>query len=216
MTRSLQQALNPEKALIFRVTHRLNVPWLLQHGLHANSSAVKDPDFVSIGSPDLIAKRRSRSVSVPPFGTLDDYVPFYFTPHSPMLYNIRTGRGVPKRPNEEIVILVSDLHQVVVHEVPFVLTDRHAYLEAACFFESLGDLPRVDFELLRRRDFQRDPNDPEKIERYQAEALLYQYLPAGALRGIGCYTPGIESEIAREVASSGHQLQVVSRPGWYF
>jgi hypothetical protein len=38
---------------------------------------------------------------------LADYVPFYFTPFSPMMLNINTGRGaVPRRPNSEICILV--------------------------------------------------------------------------------------------------------------
>ena len=47
-------ALNPEKALIFRITHIANVPWLLDHGLHCRNSAEFDPDFRNIGNPDLI------------------------------------------------------------------------------------------------------------------------------------------------------------------
>ena len=41
-------------------------------------------------------------------GTLNDYVPFYFTPFSIMMYNIKTGYGGIKHvPNEKIAILVS-------------------------------------------------------------------------------------------------------------
>lgn len=29
--------LNPEKALIFRIVHRDNLPWILDHGLHCRS-----------------------------------------------------------------------------------------------------------------------------------------------------------------------------------
>lgn len=103
--------LNPEKALIFRITHRENVPWILQHGLVCANGHPQDPGFVQIGNVELIGKRSHRPVPVPPGGTLADYVPFYFTPFSPMLYNILTGRGVRQRPNEEIVILVSSLHR---------------------------------------------------------------------------------------------------------
>ena len=118
--------LNPDKALIFRITHRENVPWILENGLHAASSKVLDPNFRNIGNPDLIEKRSHRKVRVGPGGTLADYVPFYFTPFSIMMYNICTGYNVKKVPNEEIVILVSSLHRIAELRMRFVLpTSMH-------------------------------------------------------------------------------------------
>ena len=105
--------LNPGKALIFRITHRDNLPWVLDHGLYARNGGVSDPTFRNIGNLDLIDKRSRRTVPVPPGGTLSDYVPFYFTPFSIMMYNIKTGYGGVKRvPNDEIIIFVSSLHHV--------------------------------------------------------------------------------------------------------
>ena len=83
--------LTAQKALIFRITHRDNVRWMLRNGLHCRNSAKRDPRFVSIGNQELIDKRNERQVPVAPGGTLSDYVPFYFTPFSPMLLNIKTG-----------------------------------------------------------------------------------------------------------------------------
>ncbi len=83
--------LTPERALIFRITHVDNIPWILDHGLHSRSSSTRDPDYRVIGNPDLIEKRRHREVPIRPGGTLSDYIPFYFTPHTPMLFNIKTG-----------------------------------------------------------------------------------------------------------------------------
>ncbi len=104
--------INPNRALIFRITHIANLPWLLDHGLHCRNSAEFDPNFINIGNPDLIARRQLRHVPVPPGGTLSDYVPFYFTPYSLMLFNIKTGYGgVPRQPNDHIVILVSSLRK---------------------------------------------------------------------------------------------------------
>ena len=80
--------LNPEEALIFRIVHRDNLPWILDHGLHARNSHMPDPNFRAIGNADLIDKRATRPVPVPPGGVLSDYVPFYFTPHSIMMFNI--------------------------------------------------------------------------------------------------------------------------------
>jgi len=86
--------LNPDKALIFRIAHVANLPSILDNGLHARNGKVFDPHYRSIGNPDLIDKRSRRAVPVPPRGTLSDYVPFYFTPFSIMLFNINTGHGV--------------------------------------------------------------------------------------------------------------------------
>ena len=89
----MSKSLTSRKALIFRVTHRDNVPWMLRNGLHSRKSATQDERYVAIGNQELIDKRHERAVPVQPGGTLSDYVPFYFTPYSPMLYNIRTGWG---------------------------------------------------------------------------------------------------------------------------
>ena len=72
--------LNPEKALIFRITHIANVSWILKNGLHCSNGHTSDPNYVPIGNKDLITRRSARAVPIPPGGTLSDYVPFYFTP----------------------------------------------------------------------------------------------------------------------------------------
>lgn len=127
-------SLSPKQALIFRMTHRANLPWILEHGLDCASAERRNPSFVEIGSADLIAKRRTREVSIPPHGTLADYIPFYFTPSSPMLFNIKTGHGVPQLPMEDVVVLVTSLPQLQQRGVPFVFTDRHAYLRNASYY----------------------------------------------------------------------------------
>lgn len=101
--------LNPAKALIWRIVHRDNLPWILDNGLHSGNSPVKAPNWVSIGSAELINKRATHPVPMAPGGMLNDYVPFYFTPFSVMLKNIHSGRSVQQRPNDEILILVSSL-----------------------------------------------------------------------------------------------------------
>jgi hypothetical protein len=108
MPKSSQETLTPEKALIFRAIHRLNLPWALANGLHSRSSVLQDPGFVAIGNAEIIARRQRRAVPIEPGGNLADYIPFYFTPYSPMLLNIKTGfGGIQQRSNHDIVILVS-------------------------------------------------------------------------------------------------------------
>src|SRR5680860_1102219 len=110
--------LNPQKALIFRIVHRETLRWILDNGLHCRNSDVIDPRYVGIGNPELIDKRSHRLVPCQPGGTLSDYIPFYFTPFSPMMLNIKTGYGgIQKRQNGEIVILVSSLHRLTEENI---------------------------------------------------------------------------------------------------
>jgi hypothetical protein len=115
--------LNPEKALIFRIVHRNNLGDVLANGCRCRSAAVGNK-YVEIGNQELIQRRIGRSIPCGPGGTLNDYVPFYFTPYSPMLYNIKTGYGgVPKRPISEIIILVSSLRKLKKMGIQFVFSD---------------------------------------------------------------------------------------------
>lgn len=208
--------LNPEKALIFRITRIANVPWILKNGLHCSSSDVSDPNYVQIGNKDIIARRATRLVPVHPGGTLSDYVPFYFTPYSPMLLNIKTGfNGVTRRTMDEIVILVSSLRELHRQGIQFVFTDRHAYLQTAEFHNDLNELDCVDWPGLQARDFRRDPDDPGKVERYQAEALVYQHLPMSGILGIVCYRQEQQKKIETDCGNLKLGTKVLCRPDWY-
>lgn len=209
--------LNPEKALIWRIIHRDNLPWILDNGVHCANSPIQAPNYMAIGNTELISRRAHREVPIVPGGTLADYVPFYFTPFSPMMYNIYTGRGeVPKRNNEEICILVSSLPRVDAMGLRFVFTDRHAYPPLARYFNGLAQLSEIDWPLLQARNFKRNPDDPAQIERYQAEALVYGHLPTSALLGIICYTDGVKTMIESQVQAKGLTLDIRAMPGWYF
>jgi len=208
--------LTKEEALICRITHTANVPWILTNGLHCRNGTARDEHFVEIGNPDLIDKRQRRVVPIAPGGTLSDYIPFYFTPFSPMLYNIKTGwKGIKQRPMSEVVILVTALPTLRERNIPFVFSDRHAYLVNAVFSRDFTDLRALAWDLWAAKDFVRDPNKPEKFERYNAEALVYRHLPVEALQGIVCNGEAEEAELTKMVHNSGRALAVHRRPEWY-
>lgn len=212
----IYKSLNPEKALIWRIVHRDNLPWILDNSLHCANSIVLSPNYVNIGNPDLIDKRRHRTVPIAPGGTLADYVPFYFTPFSVMMKNIHSGWGVQQRRNEEIVILVSSLHRIEELGLPFAFTNAHAYPLWTSYYSDLERLDQIDWDILQHRDFKRDPDDPRKMERYQAEALVHRHLPIEGLMGIICYTDVVKRRIEQEIQRRNLDLPVHTRTGWYF
>lgn len=208
--------LNKTAARIFRITHVDNLPWLLANGLHARSSELVDPNYRNIGSAELIAKRATRRVPCDPGGTLSDYVPFYFTSRSPMLLNIKTGRGVPAVPMDKIVIMASSVHRLVELAIPFVFTDRHAYLADASFFRTLAELDRIDWDILARSDFKRSEEDIDKKARYEAELLVHRHLPISAVTGLVCSTESLAALCTTCLATAGAELPVAVKPAYFF
>ncbi len=154
-----------------------------------------------------------RAVPCAPGGTLSDYVPFYFTPYSPMLYNIKTGVGVPKKPLRDIVILVSSLPRLIEQSIPFVFSDRHAYLKTAQFSNNLGDLDRIIWPVLQARNFKRD--DLDRFEKYQAEALVHLNVPVSALLGIVCYDIQTRDQTKVLAAAHGTAVKIVANKDWF-
>lgn len=204
-----------ERALIFRITHYNNLRWILKNGLRSKSNSLADPNFVEIGRREIISRRNSRAVDKSPGGVLADYVPFYFNCRTPMLLNIKSGwQGLQQRPMAEIVILVGSLRKIAA-KFPCVFSDRNATLEIARFYNDLDALSILPWDLWRDNDFKRDDNRPDKIERYMAEALVHDCLPASELEAIVAYSEKQQVEIEDWVKSAGLTVRVLSKPGWY-
>lgn len=119
-------------------------------------------------------------------------------------------------PNEDVVIFVSSLHKLAKMGITFLFTDRHAYLFNAEFYSDLGCLNQIDWRILQERNFKRDPDDPEKVERYQAEALVYNHIPIEAFIGAVCYTEKVKDSVLQAAGNNGLDLQVIKQTGWYF
>ena len=134
-----------------------------------------------------------------------------------MLFNIHTSwAGMSKVPNEDIAIFVSSLFHLNGLQRAFVFSDRNACLATVQFFNGTDNLDRIDWRILQERDFRRDLEDPGKIERYQAEALVHQHASVASLLGVTCYTEKIKRQIEGLVRQRNLRLRVHALPGWYF
>lgn len=150
------------------MVHQNNLAYLLANGLHA-----PNPNFVPIGNSTLIQQRSDYEVSiVPPNGYLGDYIPFYFGYRSPMLYNIKTGyKGIQQYPQEDIIYLCCDLHELVASGVEWCFTDGHAKSQFTQFFNDLKDLNRVDWQTIYATQWNNTEQDLDRMRRKQAEFL---------------------------------------------
>lgn len=116
----------------------------------------------------------------------------------------------------EVVVLISSLRTLSELGVPFVFSDRHAYLKFArftCELANLNDPGWIDWSSLQAGNYRRD--DVDRFDRYQAEALVHRHMPVGALLGIACYTEAVRREVEAQALHTGLDVKVVMRQEWY-
>lgn len=175
----------PEKIWLYRITHYSNLPHILRHGIVTSKHPDASNAFVSIGKATLIESRSHTKVPVPPYGELSDYVPFYFGPHSPMLFQIITGNGgVPKKPQGEIVYLISSLDRIIEAGCRFCFTDGHAWNSMSRFYDDAGYLYRIDWEMVKEKQWSDTEEDFDRKRRKQAELLVHFHVPVSCVDAI--------------------------------
>src|SRR5271165_2250301 len=207
----------PEPTLIYRITHCSNLSWILEHGICCTAETDQDPSFVDIGNREVITRRETRSVEIPPGGYLPHYVPFYFNSHSIMLYQIHTGRveGCTAR-QRDIIFLVCSVQRLQELGLTFVFTDGHAFPKNTRYFNVPTDLDQLDWNAIQSKDFRKRLEDPDRSRRYQAECLVHRRVPLDALLGIGCFDTTCLNVVKEKIQYVGNTIKAAVKSHWYF
>ena len=101
-----------DKIYLFRMTHIENIPHILQCGITHSDSPNANPIYVPIGDNSIISTRNKFLLNNGK--TLGDYIPFYFSKRTPMLYVIQKGyNSVVLTPAEKIVYCVSSIQKII-------------------------------------------------------------------------------------------------------
>ncbi|MBK9638667.1 MAG: DUF4433 domain-containing protein [Bacteroidetes bacterium] len=155
---------------LYRMTHIENIPHILQHGITHLSSPNANPNFVPIGDKSLISTRNDFILNNGK--RLGDYIPFYFSVRTPMLYVVQHGYNmVAPTPAENIIYCRCSIQDILNLQLDFVFTDGHAvdgfstqYIpENITDIQSLLDMKAIDDK------YWRDENDLDKKRRKEAE-----------------------------------------------
>ena len=204
------------KTYIWRMTHYTNVGFILQNGIHSCNGQGHDPNYVNIGHRTLITGRGQSPIAIQPGGVLNDYVPFYFHYKMPMLYNIFQGL-VPDYAGtqQEIIYLVSTAEHIHSLNIPFVFTDRHAYLQHKTIYNTLADLANLKWNVIRDDTWFQVYTALRK-ELKQAEFLVYEHLPVNALMGIVCHNEQIANFVQAAILQANLNLPVTVKPEYYY
>lgn len=194
--------------------HIDNVPHVLEHGITHAGSANANPAYVSIGDGSLIS---TRSSFVLKNGShLGEYIPFYFGVRTPMLYVIQKGfNGVASTPAKDIVYCVSSVQKILDYDLDFVFTDGHA-VDGFTSQYGRADIDNLDklldWDAIKAK-FWKDEKDLDLKRRKEAEFVVRQDIPAGAVLGFIVYNEEAKQRL-KGLGLSENKIFV--SPSYYF
>lgn len=207
------------KRWVFRIIPIQNLEYDLRHGLHCKSSGRRSPGYVSIGSADVISRRDSCIVKCYEDTVVNDYVPFYFSVRTPMLYNIITGHGVDAFPQGDIVYLCCKLTDLTTDDLQWCYTNGNAAAAITKFYKRLTNMEdKVDWHSVLTTDF-RDQNsdgDEDRVRKKHAEFLVKDHVPTEYIKGIAVLNEKKKKEVEAIVKKLKLTIEVKINPNSKF
>lgn len=98
----------------FGILHKDNMPHVMKYGLVHNDSPFARDSFVPIGDMSVMDARSTKQL--PDGSFLSEYIPFYFGPRSPMLYNIKISGKITVNMIQRKVFETRSFNYVLLHK----------------------------------------------------------------------------------------------------
>lgn len=210
--------INADRKYCYRICDIRNLTHILKAGLCTRNHPSASREFHTIGNPDIIGARDTTPVRIDGYGNIGDYVPFYFTPRSIMLYNIVTGYWaplVPKLSREDILIIRSEI-AVLSRNTRFFFTDGQANTAYSNHYTDLADLNKIDWESIQQSNFQKSDLDTDRPRRYQAEFLVHSHVSLESIESFLVYNENAEALVNTHLNSAGLNIPVAVAPICFF
>lgn len=207
-----------DKIWVYRIIPIQNLGYILRDGLYCKNAGRNDKGFVTIGSKEIISQRDARIVKCYPETFVNDYVPFYFSVRTPMLYNIITGHGVPASPQSEIIYLCCKLSDLATDNFQWCFTDGNAAMKISRFSNNIKDLKHLDWRSITTTDF-RDENadgDEDRIRKKHAEFLIKYHVPVAYINSIAVLNKEKKEQVEEILKALDLTIEVKIKTEFYF
>lgn len=164
----------PHLVPIFRIIHVDNLEVCLKRGgiyapLHSPEDGLQ---YRTIHNNEIQTIRKIHPIPCGTGGTIHDYVPFYFGPLSPMLFQLHTGMVSGYTEGEEpILYLVTTVESILGAKLQYVFSDGHGIASYTEWFDQVDDLDKVDWEAVYAHYWHDTLEDNDIQRRKQAEFL---------------------------------------------
>lgn len=172
---------------LFRIIPIKNLEGNLQNGLYCKNSIPENQNFVALGDTEIIAQRSRTPVKCYPEDVVNDYVPFYFSIRTPMLYNIITRRSGNYHLQEDIIYLCFKMTDLANENFKWCYTDGNAATKITKFYTDLNKIEtNIDWHSIGTTDF-RDANadgDEDRVRKKHSEFLVKEHVPPELIKAI--------------------------------
>lgn len=183
-------AIEVSKIWVYRIVHYMNLEYILDHGIYYRNSDHFDPNYINIGSTEIIGHRDYVTVKCFQDTVVNDYIPFYFGIRSPMLYKIKTGHGVLKRPQSEIIYLCCNFSELTSSDLQWCFTDGNAATYITEFYTDVEKIHDLDWRSINATEWKDDnaDGDHDRMRKKHSEFLVKDYVPAKFVKAIVVFT----------------------------
>ena len=211
----------PVQPKLYHITHVNNLPRIVADGGLWSDSAIaaRGGPAENVGMQEIKGRRRALPVTCHPGDHVADYVPFYFSPRSIMLYILHQANhaGLTYRGGQgPIVHLEADLHQTVTwagdNGRRWAFTLSNAGARYAEFRDRIDQLVEVNWDAVAAAKW----SAPTVTEGKQAEFLLHEFFPWHLVQRIGVQTNGMYAQVTQALPSAGHRPALEILPDWYY
>jgi hypothetical protein len=191
---------------------------ILQQGLVTKHHMLADDRYANIGHTEIIDVRSNTMVRLPDYGLMGEYVPFYFTPRSIMLYNIVTGYRVPEVPqiNRSKLLVIRCLIDRLIQLPRWFFTDGQGNDMATKHYNDLKQLDQIDWHSIQRSNFSKSNEDYDRPRRYQAEFLVHQEVPITHIESLHVVDQSAANQVQATLEQNQSSLAVHVTPHYFF
>lgn len=212
----------PAKPKIFHITHVDNLASMVAAGcIESDGRRLRQGSSqTSVGMTEIKRRRLfENDVQCHPGTKVGDYVPFYFCPRSIMLYILHMGNHpdiIYHGGQRPILHLQADMetaiHWAETNGVRWAFSDRNAGTRFTAFYNSRGDLDKIDWNAVIATDFQ----DPQVKEGKQAEFLIHDTCPWPLVERVGVLDEGMRMQVNNILQQVQHKPIVTVERAWYY
>lgn len=172
-----------------------------------NKTAYKSSAYDSVQE-----QRKTHPVPVSPNGTIHDYVPFYFSSLSPMLYAIKNG-NIDDVKMQDLVFFKSTVQAVETSDCKFVFTDGHGIMALSEYYNDIANLDRISWDVVKAK-YWNDFTDGKRLR--QSEFLVYNKFDWSLVQTIGVYNCSMLNRVKSMVRRLPHQPNIEIKYNWFF
>jgi hypothetical protein len=163
----------------YHFTHFNNIESIVKHGLLSlNEKKRLGIQHVDLANENIQQRRSQMIVPCEPYGTIHDYVPFYFASTNPMLLSVLNRKNI----DQPLVVFIAISVERIIHE-SVIFTNASANTSVAPdFFNSPEDLDNLKWDLIDRTTWSRGTD--EELHFRMAEVLILNKVP---IDWLDCY-----------------------------